>query len=207
MTPKQSYNSLLAKKLIEEFQKRNMEGFYCETKEDSLEKAIEMIPKNSTISYGGSETLNEIGLREVLNNGDYNFLDPNSVVGGVEKEKIAHQALASDYYFMSSNAISESGELVNVDGYGNRVASLIFGPKNVIIIAGLNKVVPNLDMAILRTKNYASQMILLKFKQDYSTFEELSKVSEGVGSQFVITSMSSKKGRIKVILVGENLGF
>lgn len=207
MTPKQSYNSLLAKKLIEEFQKRNMEGFYCETKEDALEKAIEMIPKNSTISYGGSETLNEIGLREVLNNGDYNFLDPNSVVGGVEKEKIAHQALASDYYFMSSNAISESGELVNVDGYGNRVASLIFGPKNVIIIAGLNKVVPNLDMAILRTKNYASQMILLKFKQDYSTFEELSKVSQGVGSQFVITSMSSKKGRIKVILVGENLGF
>lgn len=207
MTPKQSYNSLLAKKLIEEFQKRNMEGFYCETKEDALEKAIEMIPKNSTISYGGSETLNEIGLREVLNNGDYNFLDPNSVVGGVEKEKIAHQALASDYYFMSSNAISESGELVNVDGYGNRVASLIFGPKNVIIIAGLNKVVPNLDMAILRTKSYASQMILLKFKQDYSTFEELSKVSEGVGSQFVITSMSSKKGRIKVILVGENLGF
>ncbi|WP_315166826.1 lactate utilization protein [Metaclostridioides mangenotii] len=207
MSPKQSYNSLLAKKLIEEFQKRNMEGFYCETMEDALKKAIEMIPKNSTISYGGSETLNEIGLREVLNNGDYNFLDPNSVVGGVEKEKIAHQALASDYYFMSSNAISESGELVNVDGYGNRVASLIFGPKNVIIIAGLNKVVPNLDMAILRTKNYASQMILLKFKQDYSTFEELSKVSEGVGSQFVITSMSSKKGRIKVILVGENLGF
>lgn len=207
MTPKQSYNSLLAKKSIEEFQKRNMEGFYCETKEDALEKAIEMIPKNSTISYGGSETLNEIGLREVLNNGDYNFLDPNSVVGGVEKEKIAHQALASDYYFMSSNAISESGELVNVDGYGNRVASLIFGPKNVIIIAGLNKVVPNLDMAILRTKNYASQMILLKFKQDYSTLEELSKVSQGVGSQFVITSMSSKKGRIKVILVEENLGF
>ena len=108
---------------------------------------------------------------------------------------------------MSSNAISESGELVNVDGYGNRVASLIFGPKNVIIIAGLNKVVPNLDMAILRTKTYASQMILLKLKQNYSTFEELSKVSEGVGSQFVITSMSSKKGRIKVILVGENLGF
>ena len=79
MTPKQSYNTLLAKKLIEEFQKRNMEGFYCETKEDALEKAIEMIPKKSTISYGGSETLNEIGLREVLNNGDYNFLDPNSV--------------------------------------------------------------------------------------------------------------------------------
>jgi L-lactate utilization protein LutB len=207
MTPKQSYNTLLAKKLIEEFQKRNMEGFYCETKEDALEKAIEMIPKKSTISYGGSETLNEIGLREVLNNGDYNFLDPNSVEGGAEKEKIAHQALASDYYFMSSNAISESGELVNVDDYGNRVASLIFGPKNVIIIAGLNKVVPNLDMAILRTKTYASQMIILKFKQNYSTFEEVSKVSEGVGSQFVITSMSSKKGRIKVILVGENLGY
>ena len=96
---------------------------------------------------------------------------------------------------------------MNIDGYGNRVASLIFGPKNVIVIAGLNKVVPNLDAAILRAKNYAAQMTLLIFKRGYSSFDELSKVAEGACSQLVITSMSTNKDRIKVLLVGECLGF
>ena len=108
---------------------------------------------------------------------------------------------------MSSNAIAATGELVNADGYGNRVAALIFGPKNVIVIAGINKVEPSLDAAILRTKNYTASMIMLKFKQDYSSFDELSEAAEMAGSHLVITSKSAVKGRIKVILVGESLGF
>ncbi|MHB1394944.1 MAG: LUD domain-containing protein [Clostridia bacterium] len=97
--------------------------------------------------------------------------------------------------------------VIYIDGYGNRVASLIFGPKNVIVIAGINKVEPNLDAAILRAKNYASPMTMLIFKRDYSFFDELSKVAEGACSQLVITGMSMIKDRIKVILVGECLGF
>ena len=108
---------------------------------------------------------------------------------------------------MSSNAISTTGELVNIDGYGNRVGSLIFGPKNVIVIAGLNKVEPNLDAAQLCAKNYAAPITMLIFKRDYSSFDELSKVAECEYSQLVITGMSMTKGRIKVILVGECLGF
>lgn len=207
MRPKECYNALLAQKLIEEFKKRNIEGFYCETKEDALKKALEMIPGNSTVSCGGSETLHEIGLPLALKNGEYNFLNPHDAQGAIEKDKVAHAALGADYYLMSSNAISATGELVNIDGYGNRVAALIFGPKNVIVIAGLNKVAPNLDAAIIRAKNYAAQNTLLLFKQDYSSFDELSKVAENSCSQLVITSMSVTKGRIKVILVGECLGF
>ncbi|HEY5585314.1 MAG TPA: lactate utilization protein [Ruminiclostridium sp.] len=207
MKPKECYNALLAQKLIEEFKKRNIEGLYCETKEDALKKVLEIMPKESMVSCGGSETLHEIGLHVALKKEGYNFLDPDDAQGAKAKDIVAHQALGADYFLMSSNAISVTGELVNIDGYGNRVASLIFGPKNVIVIAGLNKVEPNLEAAILRAKNYAAQNTLLIFKQDYSSFDELSKVAEGACSQLVITGMSMTKGRIKVILVGECLGF
>lgn len=205
--PKQRYNALLAQKLIEEFSKRNMAGFYCETKEDALKKALELIPEGSVVSHGGSSTLHEIGLCSALKNGRYHFLDPLAPKSGTEKDQIAHQALNSDYYIMSSNAISATGELVNIDGYGNRVASLIFGPRNVLVIAGLNKVEPNLDAAILRVKKYAAPMIMLKFKPDYASFDEVVKASDGGCSQLVITSLSMTKDRIKVLLVGESLGF
>lgn len=208
MTPKQRYNALLAQKLIKEFKNRNIEGFYYETKEEALKKVLEIIPKDSVVSWGGSLTLKEIGLLDSLKNGGYNILDPNAPQGAAEKDKIAHQALNSDYYLMSANAISTTGELVNIDGYGNRVASLIFGPKNVIVIAGLNKVEQNLDLAILRVKNKSAQMSVLSFtKSEPSSFEELSDKAHGICSQLVITSMSTNKDRIKVILVGECLGF
>ena len=207
MKPKECYNALLAQKLMEELTKRNMEGFYCETKEDALKKVLEMIPKDSIVSCGGSATLHEIGMLAALKNEGYNFLDPHDAPGAQAKDKVAHQALGADYYLMSSNAISASGELVNIDGYGNRVAALIFGPKNVIVIAGLNKVAPNLDAAILRARTYAAPLTMMIFKQDYSSFDELSKAAEGACSQIVITGKSMTKGRIKVILVGESLGF
>jgi len=207
MKHKEYYNALLAQKVIQELKKRNMEGFYFETKEDALKKVLEMIPKDSLVSWGGSATLHEIGLQAALKNGGYNFLDPNEPQGGKAKDKVAHQALSADYYLMSSNAISATGELVNIDGYGNRVASLIFGPLNVIVIAGINKVEPNLDAAILRAKKYAAPITLSIFKQDYSSFDELSKAAESACSHLVVTSMSTNKDRIKVILVGECLGF
>jgi L-lactate utilization protein LutB len=203
---KEYYNVLLAKKLIGEFGKRNIEGFYCKTKDEALKKILKMIPKDNLVSCGGSLTLHEIGLKLALKNGGYNFLDPAEPKGGKEKESAAHQALLADYFLMSSNAITATGELVNIDGIGNRVSALIFGPKNVIIVAGLNKVVPNLDAAILRVKNYAAKVIVSGYRQNYSSFEELSKAAEDGCSQLVITSKSMFKGRIKVILVGENLG-
>ncbi|WP_242951299.1 lactate utilization protein [Clostridium kluyveri] len=203
---RECYNDLLAKKLIEEFEKRNIEGFYYKTKEEALKKVLKIIPKDNLVSCGGSLTLHEIGLKTALKNGGYNFLDPAEPQGGKEKENVARQALLADYFLMSSNAIAATGELVNIDGIGNRVSALIFGPKNVIIVAGLNKVVPNLDTAILRVKDYAAKMVVSVYKQDYSSFEELSKAAENGCSQLVITSKSMFKGRIKVILVGENLG-
>jgi L-lactate utilization protein LutB len=206
-TPRECFNALLVKKLIKEFAKRNIEGFYCETKEEAVKKVLEIIPKDSLVSCGGSATLHELGLQNELKNKGFNFLNPDDAQGGKAKENAAHQALNADYYLMSANAISASGEIVNLDGIGNRVAALSFGPKNVLIIAGINKVEPNLDTAILRAKTYAAPLTLLLFKQDYTSYDELCEAAEKAWSQLVITSMSTFKGRIKVILVGEDLGF
>ena len=206
MTIEQCYNALLAEKLIKEFESRNFEGFYCETKEEAISKIIDILPENTTVSCGGSVSLEEIGLINVLNDGNYTFLNPNEGGNAIDKDVIAHKALASDYYFMSTNAISETGELVNVDGYGNRVSALIFGPKNVIIVAGLNKVEFNLDMAINRVKKCAARKILLRFKQNYSSFEELDEAATAACGQLVITTKSAIKRRIKIILVGEYIG-
>jgi hypothetical protein len=206
MTPVECYHQLLALKLIKEFEKRNIEGYYCPLKEDALNKLLEIIPEGATVSNGGSLTLKEIGAISALHNGNYQFLDPNAVADIKEKDRIAHAALGADYYLMSANAIALTGELVNADGYGNRVAALIFGPKHVIVVAGMNKVEPDLNAAIKRVKTQAAQKCLTLFRQDYASFEALEEVSQKAIGQTVITSMSTMKGRIKVILVGESLG-
>ncbi len=207
MDPRTCYNSLLAQKLIEGLDKRNIEGVYCETKEEAVKKALEMIPKDSLVSCGSSATLREIGLQIALKNEGYNFLDPAEPQGGIAKDEAAHQALGADYFLMSTNAIAQTGQLVNIDGYGNRVAALIFGPKHVIVIVGINKVEPNLDAAILRAKNYAAALTCLIFKQDYASWDELAKVAEEANSHLVVTSKQAIRGRIRVILVGESLGY
>lgn len=205
--PQQKYQELLAQKIIEAFKVRNIEGVFCSNKEEALSTALGMMGEGSVVSCGGSATLGEIGLIDALRGGDYQFLDPNGPSDATGKEQVAHQALQADFYLMSSNAITQSGELVNADGIGNRVAALAFGPRNVIVIAGMNKVEPDLDAAIRRVKTKAAQMILLKFKNDYETFEELEEAADHAYSQLVVTNRSVIPGRLKVILVGEDLGF
>jgi hypothetical protein len=209
MTPKKKYDALLAKKVIKELESRNIQGFYFETREEALKKALELVPEGSVVSWGGSLTLKEIGLLDSLRNGEYNILDASDYSkGGAELNRIAHEALNSDYYFMSANAIAVSGELVNIDGIGNRVASLIYGPKNVIVIAGINKIESNLEQAILRVKTKAAALGVLNYsKNEINTFEELLEMAEATCSQLVITTKSTFKERIKVILIGESLGY
>lgn len=207
MEPIECYNALLAQKVIRELERRNMEGFYYNTKEDALKKVLDMIPKESLVSCGGSATLGEIGLKSALKAGGYNFLDPNDTQGAASKDQAAHRALEAEYYLMGCNAIAATGELVNADGYGNRVASLIFGPKNVIVIAGINKISCSLDAAVERLKTTAAPLILLHFKRDYTTYDGLVQAAEAACSQTVITRFSAAKGRIKVVLVGEQLGY
>jgi L-lactate utilization protein LutB len=207
MDTRQKYYYLLAQQLLAEFQKRGLEGFYCATKGEALNQVLELIPRDAIVSCGGSATLAELGLPLALQEGGYHILNPSEGKSAVEMDVLAHQALGADYFLLSANAIAASGELVNADGYGNRVSALIFGPTNVIVIAGMNKVVADLPAAISRAKHYASQMIMLRFKPDYPSYTDLEQAALTACNQLVITSGSAVKGRIKVVLVGEELGF
>ncbi|MEL7608739.1 MAG: lactate utilization protein [Bacillota bacterium] len=202
-----AYRDLLAQKLIAEFEKRNMTGCYCKTKEEALDKILSMLKKDDVVSNGGSETLWEIGFQDAVKSGGYRYLNPHDAQGGAQKNKIAHEALSADYYFMSANAISETGELVHIDGIGNRTAALMFGPKHVVIVAGLNKVSPNLEAALTRAKTYASRICLTLFKKDYASYEELCAAADMGASHIVVTRRCAIKDRITILLVGEELGF
>ena len=211
MSPKKVYYENLADSIIEKFNKRGIEGYYCENAEEALLTAKRFLTPGCSISWGGSETLNELGLLEELGDSDYTIYDRATAKTPEERSAMYSKIVASDYYFMSSNAITLDGQLVNIDGTGNRVACLITGPKNVIIIAGMNKVVTDVETGIERVRNMASPPNCVRIGAK-TPCAELGKctnclVDDCICCEIVITRKSKIPGRIKVILVGEELGY
>ena len=211
MSAKKTYYENLSDTLIERFNKRGIEGYYCEDKEDALIMAKRFLTPGCSISWGGSETLNEIGLFDDLKASDYILYDRHAAKTPEESTHMYSKIVTCDYYFMSSNAITLDGQLVNIDGKGNRVACLIAGPKNVIIIVGMNKIVTDVETGIERVRNMASppHNIRLGNKTPCAGLGRCTNclVDDCICCQIVITRKSKIPGRIKVILVGEELGY
>lgn len=211
MIPKIQYYENLADSLIEKFGPRGIEGYYCNTKEDTLTLIKSLLTENATISWGGSETLRQIGLLDELRSSNYIIYDRNTAKKTEEKNAMYSKIVTSDFFFCSSNAITLDGELVNIDGNGNRVACLITGPKNVIVIAGMNKVVTDVDSAMKRIRNHAAPMNALRLglKTPCSTLGKCVNClsNDCICCETVITRKSRIPNRIKVILVGEDLGY
>jgi len=211
MKAKKKYYQKKAEDIIKNFEKRNIEAYYCADSSQAVEKINELIEENSTVSWGGSMTLKEIGLFEELENRKLKLLDRAKAENRSEVEKIYHQALSADYFLMSSNAVTQSGKLVNIDGTGNRLAALIYGPKNVIIAVGMNKVVIDEETAVKRVKNQAAPANAVRLNRNTPCAEtgkcHSCLMEDTICSQTVITRRSGQKGRIKVILVGEELGY
>lgn len=149
-------NEKLAQEVIKNLKKRNFEALYCETKEEAKEEIIRLISKEETISWGGSVTLDEIKIKDYLENNNYKTINRDKAKTPEERKELVLKSLSCDAFLMSANAISTDGEIVNIDGHGNRLAALCFGPKRVIILAGINKVVKTLEDAISRVRNYAA---------------------------------------------------
>ncbi len=212
MTPKKIYYENLADTIIDRFNKRGIEGYYCENAEEALLTAKRFLTPGCSISWGGSQTLIEIGLLESLStSSDYIIYDRDTAKTPEEKLQMYSKTVTADYYFMSSNAITLDGQLVNIDGAGNRVACLITGPKNVIIIAGMNKIVTDVNTAIERVRNMATPPNTVRLGKK-TPCAETGKCAnclaeDCICNQIVITRRSGIQGRIKVILVGEELGF
>lgn len=211
MTPKQLAMKQQAEQIIKNLEKRNMEGFYFETSAECVSAILNEMPKDSVVSWGGSESIKECGLMDAIQNGDYKLIDRATAKTPEESRQIYSQTVLSDYYLMSTNAITLDGQLVNIDGNGNRVACLIQGPKHVILVVGMNKVVPSVDSAISRIRNMASPANALRLNRN------LPCAATGVChdcfspdcfcNQIVTTRRSGHTGRIKVYLVGETLGY
>lgn len=132
-------NEALGKRVVAALESRNMEAYYVETKEEAVQKALELIPKGSSINMGGASSVKECGLYDAVSNGDYQFYDRDKVETPEEKAEIALKAFSSDYFLGSVNAMSEDGVFINIDGNANRVAAYAYGPKHVLLIVGMNK--------------------------------------------------------------------
>ncbi len=212
MTPTENYYEQLAKTTIKNLEKRQMQAHYCHTAKDAAALASELIQPDSTVSFGGSMTLVESGLMDLLQErSGITLLDRSKAGSPEEVAEIYHKALSANYYLMSTNAISVSGELVNIDGTGNRLAALLYGPANVIILAGMNKVTPTVEAALSRVKHTASPMNAIRLgKNTPCTVSGVCSdclSPDCICAQTVITRRSSVPNRIKVILIGEELGY
>lgn len=211
MTPKNKNYENLAATIIKNLEKRQMEGYYATDKNAALELLKSMIPEGSTIGYGGSVSLSEIGAIAALDNPSYKLIKREEAKTEEDTERIFREILFSDFFLMSSNAITTHGELVNVDGRGNRIAFLAYGPKNVILVCGMNKITADVDSAIKRIKTLAAPMNAVRLNR--STPCAVTGICgdcqspDCICANTIITRRSHIKGRIKVILVGEELGF
>lgn len=211
MNAEAEYNRVVAENIIKNFAKRNIEGFYCDTKEEALKTLLELIPEKSVISWGGSQTIKEVGIVDALKNGDYSVIDSAEATSAQEVQEIYRKAFSSDFYLASSNAVTNDGKLVNVDGTGNRVSAMIFGPKNVILVVGMNKVTSTEAEALVRVRNKAAAMNALRLSKN-TPCSKTGVCQECLSDNciccnIVVTRYSKIKARLKVILVGETLGY
>jgi L-lactate utilization protein LutB len=206
-------NKLRIERTMENLKKNNMEPFFAETKEDALKLFKTLIKDGDSISHGGSETLKECGITDFLkNNKEINYLDRDRAgITPEEVEKVYRDTFFADVFAASSNAITEEGELYNVDGHSNRISAMVFGPKSVIVVAGYQKIVKDRAAAEERVKNIAAPANAIRLncktpcaKLGYCTD---CKGDTRICSNSVFMSKQRIKNRIKVIIVGEEIGY
>lgn len=197
--------------LVKNLKSRHFDAYYCASRQEALENALELIPKGATIGWGGSVTAKEIGLMDAVRSGDYRPYDRDNAATPEERTKLMKQSLLADVFITGANALSLDGQMVNIDGTGNRLGGIVYGPDSVLVIAGMNKVVATLDDAITRARTVAAPMNKQRFP--VQTPCEVTGIcvdckSEGcICNQILITRNCRPAGRIKFILVGEYLGF
>ena len=209
--PRQLYYNKRGEILVKNLKSRHFDAYYCESKEDALEKAMELIPKGASVAWGGALSADQIGLTESVRNGNYHVIDRSAGKTPEEQKEIVKNWLFSDVFLTGANALSLDGQMVSIDGTGNRVAAICYGPDTVLVIAGMNKVEDTLDAAINRARTVAAPMNKQRFQN--LTPCGITGVcadckSEGcICNQIVITRHCRPVGRIKFIIVGEDLGF
>ena len=198
-------------RVAEALNKRYFEAYYCSDREEGLKKVLELIPGEHTVTWGGTMTVDELGIKDALRRRGQAVIDRDTARDPRERGQMLKQALTCDTFLMSANGISADGQLVNIDGTGNRVAALCFGPEQVIVVAGMNKVVPDMDAAYSRVRHYTAPGVVQRFPSAKTPCNVNGlcadcKRPDSCCCHFVHTRLCRPAGRIKVVLVGEDLG-
>lgn len=209
-TPKEIRFDKAGPKVVSALKARRFDAYYAKTKEEACSLALSLVPREHTVSYGGSQTADELHIIEKLAEAGNVILDRSQAKTPEERYEIMRRALLCDTYIMGCNAISEDGILINVDGNGNRVGALTFGPESVIVLVGMNKLCKDRDAAYQRARTIAAPTNSQRFPLD--TPCKADGVCHNCSSPDCICNIITEvrgcriPGRIKVILIGEELG-
>ena len=210
-TAKELYYEKRGKLLVKNLIGRHFDAYYCKNKEEALEKALELIPEGASVGWGGTMSAAEIGLQDAIRTGNYQAIDRDKAADQDERERISRECLGADVFLTGANAMSLDGQMVNIDGTGNRVAAIIYGPESVLVIVGMNKVCDTLDDAVKRARTVASPMNMQRFMKDtpcaITGVCGDCKREDCICNQIVITRHCRPVGRIKFLVVGEDLGY
>ena len=212
------------KTLFNNLQKNKMQPLYAETKEDALNLVKDMLFDGAVITWGGSMSVIECKIDELLRNKKYNFMDRGRVgITPQEQQECFKASIGADFFFCSANAITENGDILNVDGLANRISSIAFGPKKVVMIVGKNKLVPNLKEAFLRVKKIAAPKNCVRLgkntpcaklghcvsllNNNNPDFADGCQSDDRICCDYMISAMQRQKDRMIIIFVNEDLGY
>lgn len=207
-SPKELFCEKAAKSVIAAFERRRFTAEYCATAEEAKAAVLAQIPADATVGWGGTMTMQQLGVFDALHQRGQKCLDRAAEPGNADE--IMHQCLNADVFLMSSNAFTRDGCLVNMDGASNRVAALVYGPKKVVIAVSMNKLCADVDAAIDRIHTFAAPMNAQRF-DGVSPCRVTGLCAECLSEDciccnLVITRFSRKPGRIHIVLCGEELG-
>lgn len=196
--------------LVRNLKNRHFDAYYCETKEQALEKALELIPENAVVGWGGALSCQQIGLMDAMRTGSYRAIDRDKCTTPEERDDAYKACFRADVYLTGANALSLDGQMVNIDGNGNRVGAICYGPNTILVVAGMNKVEDTLEAAITRARTVAAPLNKQRFPNQTPCEVTGScgdcKSEDCICNQILVTRHCRPAGRIKFILVGEDLG-
>ena len=208
MTPKELYTDKRAQILVRNLQNRHFGAYYCKTKEEALVKALELIPEGATVGWGGATSAQQIGLLDAVHDPKYRCIDRDTAP---DRAQAMRECLWADVFITGANAISLDGQMVNIDGIGNRLAAICYGPKSIVVIAGMNKVADSLELAVQRARTVAAPINKQRFPGDTPCLVTGScadcRSEACICNEILVTRNCRPAGRIQFVLVGEELGF
>lgn len=210
MDPKKEMYRKRGAVLVKNLTRRHFDAYYCDSSEEALQKALELIPEGATVGWGGAMTAQQIGLMDALQTQPVTLLDRAKARNEEERSLIMKQCMTANVFLTGANALSLDGQMVNIDGTGNRVAAIVYGPDTVLVIAGMNKVCDTVEQALSRARTVAAPANSQRLPNDTpckitgSCQNCISK--ECICNQILITRNCRPEGRIKFILIGEDLG-